>query len=69
MNTITKFTKTQYAIIEEIIKAAIDLGANSGLVANIASWGDTLSDEDTLQNLKDWNAKKFAKSKNSLQHQ
>gem|GEM_PF-6501053 len=33
------------------------LGAKSGLIAPIASWGDTLSDEDVLEQLSDYNAK------------
>lgn len=44
------------AIVNEIATAMSDLGATSGLMAIIGSWGDTLPDEDILEMFKDWNA-------------
>jgi hypothetical protein len=56
---ITKYSQTQYDIFDEISTALINLGATSGLITCISSLGDTMSDEDVLQMLKDWNAKKY----------
>lgn len=69
MEPISKLTQTQYEIIAEIAKAAEKLGANSGLIANIMSWGDTLPDNEILDNLRDWNNRRFAKTSRTLQHQ
>lgn len=52
---VTKFTDTQYAIIQQIITAVDKLGGKSDVVAPIASWGDTLSDEDVLTQLMEYN--------------
>ena len=68
-NSITKLTKTQNEIVSEIGTATANLGAPSGLMSIIMSWGDTMNDKETLQALKDWNAKKFAKANKLLQHQ
>jgi hypothetical protein len=54
-NEVTEFTETQYKIIAQITRAVSHMGADCGLVANIASWGDTMSDDDTLQNMIDYN--------------
>jgi len=50
-----KFSKTHHEIISEIGAILSRLGANSGTMANVMSWGDTQESEATLQNLKDEN--------------
>ncbi|MFW2078844.1 hypothetical protein ACG94X_14205 [Acinetobacter sp. ULE_I010] len=52
---IEKLSKVQLEIIAEIQRSFDLLGANSGLMACVGSWGDTLPQEDILQMLKDWN--------------
>ena len=54
---ITKFTDTQYKIIKEILVSLDKLGAKYGIVTPIASWGDTLSDAEVLEQLEQINAK------------
>ncbi|RQO30290.1 hypothetical protein DBR32_12000 [Taibaiella sp. KBW10] len=49
--------KQQMLIIKEIAVALSKLGANSDIISIVASWKDTLSDEDVLNYLKDWNSK------------
>lgn len=44
-------------IISELTQAIKHLGAQSDLLACVNSYGDTQSDEDTLEQLKAWNAK------------
>lgn len=51
------------AIISEITQALVNLEANSDIISIVASWKDTLNDDDVLDYLKEWN------SKNSLQRQ
>jgi hypothetical protein len=46
----------QRQIVVEILTALDRLGAKSGLVAPIASWGDTLTQDAVLVMLKEWNA-------------
>ena len=43
-------------IVTQIYDAAERLGADPALLAVINSWGDTLSDEEILAMLQDWNA-------------
>ena len=43
-------------IIDEICKTLECLGADVLLLAVVGSIGDTMSDEDVLQNLRMWNA-------------
>lgn len=52
---IETLTSTQYAIINELATALVDLGATSGLIAIVMSWGDTLPENEILDMLKDWN--------------
>ena len=49
---------TQIKIYQEMINAMINLGARSDLLSIVCSKGDTLSDEEILENLKDWNSTK-----------
>jgi hypothetical protein len=41
---------------EALYEAAERLGADRFLLGAIGSWGDTLSDDEVLQELRDWNA-------------
>jgi hypothetical protein len=41
---------------EALYEAAERLGADHYLLAAIDSWGDALSDEEVLSELRDWNA-------------
>lgn len=45
----------QPQIISEIVSVLNKHGATSDIISIIASWGDTLSSEDVLQYLKEWN--------------
>lgn len=48
-------TPVQYAIIRELATALCDLGATSGLMGIVMSWGDTLPESEILEQLKEWN--------------
>jgi hypothetical protein len=48
---------TDLKIANEIYIALKHLGAEPMLLAIIGSWGDTLSDEEVLSALQDWNNK------------
>lgn len=54
---VKKLPQIQIDIIGEISNSLALLGANSGLMACVTSWGDTLPQEDILQMLKEWNDK------------
>ena len=45
-------------IKNELYRAFENLGAKSDLLCIIGSWGDTMSDEETLEDLKVWNKAK-----------
>lgn len=42
-------------IMQELYRALVLLGADNGLLGSVASWGESLPDEDVLENLKGWN--------------
>lgn len=42
-------------IVQELYKSLVLLGADNGLLGTVGSWGDSLSDEDVLANLRAWN--------------
>ena len=48
-------TSTQQAIISEIGQAIEKLGGNWELLGIVCSWGDTMSDEETLAYMRDFN--------------
>ena len=52
---IEKLSETQVAIIAEISRAFDRLGADRGIFAALHSWGDTMSDLEVLQMLKEQN--------------
>ncbi len=43
------------AIVNEIYRSLLLLGAKSDLLGTVGSWGDSLPEEDVLANLKGWN--------------
>lgn len=45
----------QLQILREVAKTFELLGANSGIMAMVGSWGDTLPQEDILDMWRDWN--------------
>lgn len=47
--------KIQLEIIGEIAETLIMLGAPSGLMACVGSWGDTLPQDEILEMWRDWN--------------
>jgi len=47
--------KTEKGIWKEAIQAMVILGAESDLLSIVCSKGDTLTDDELLWNLKDWN--------------
>ncbi len=63
-----KFSEIHHKIISEIGDILSHFGANSGIMANIMSWGDTQDSEQTLQNLIDYR-KAYLEVNNQLQHQ
>jgi hypothetical protein len=52
---IGKLTNTQYEILGELMNAMSAIGAGSGLLSIVGSWGDTLPESEILAMLKDWN--------------
>jgi len=54
---------TKNAIVSEIVQAVGHLGAMSDLKAIIGSWGDTMNDQETLDQLGMWNAIQAAERK------
>lgn len=51
----SEFTKEQFQIIEQINVAISLLGGKSDILGTIASWGDTIDDNEVLESLKCWN--------------
>ncbi|HEY6183543.1 MAG TPA: hypothetical protein VIW67_14940 [Terriglobales bacterium] len=51
---------TRGEIKDEISRALGLLGADSGLLTTVGSWGDALPDKEVLRLLKEWNARKVA---------
>ena len=55
--------KIEQQIRSEIYRAFELLGAGRELLCTIGSWGDTLSDEEVLTLLKEWNAEQARREK------
>jgi hypothetical protein len=55
-------------IIGELYRTLVLLGADSGLLGTVGSWGDSLPDTDVLSNLKAWNEASFAEVKGRIGH-
>ena len=62
----SKFNEKQFEILSEIIKSAALLGGKSYLIGTIASWGDTITDDEVLGCLKSWNEWKKSELKDRL---
>ena len=58
---IEKLSETQIAIIDEISRAFDRLGAERGIFVALHSWGDTMSDLEVLQMLKEQNQQRLTK--------
>lgn len=56
-------TKTEDQIVSEMITAMKHLDAQSDLLCIVCSLGDTLSDDEVLEMLRDWNNIKAAELK------
>lgn len=54
-NEIEKLSEISYKIQGEISEILTKYGAPVGLVSIINSWGDTLTSEDVLKSLKEFN--------------
>ena len=59
---------TQLEIIGEVYRALTLLGADSGLLGTIGSWGDSLPEKDVLSNLKAWNEASLSEIKGRIEH-
>jgi hypothetical protein len=46
---------TNREIVQELYRTLVLLGADNGLLGTVGSWGDSLPDEDVLENLRAWN--------------
>ena len=53
---------------DELYRSLVLLGADDGLLGTVASWGDSLPDEDVLANLKGWNEATTAEVKGRIEH-
>ena len=62
---IEKLSDTQVAIIAEISRAFDRLGAERGIFVALHSWGDTMSDLEVLQMLKEQNQQRLTIELNS----
>ena len=62
---IEKLSETQIAIIDEISRAFDRLGAERGIFVALHSWGDTMSDLEVLQMLKEQNQQRLTIELNS----
>jgi hypothetical protein len=56
------------AIILEVYRAFVLLGAKSDLLGTIGSWEESLPDADVLANLKGWNEATFLELKDRKRH-
>ena len=59
---VSELSPIQYKILNEIGTTLSKMGAKSDIMGTIMSWGDTLSDEDVAQYLKEANEKLIVKS-------
>ena len=58
----------QREIIGELYRALVLLGADSGLLGAVGSWGDSLPEKDVLSNLRAWNEASLAEIKERIAH-
>lgn len=55
-------------IVQELYRTLVLLGADNGLLGTVGSWGDSLSDEDVLENLRAWNDATMQEIKQRIEH-
>jgi hypothetical protein len=55
-------------MVGELYRTLVLLGAESDLLGTVGSWGDSLSDQDVLAGLKEWNEERLAKIKACIEH-
>jgi hypothetical protein len=55
-------------IVSELYRTLVLLGAGSDLLGTVGSWGDSLSDQDVLDNLKAWNEGTVRDLKGRIEH-
>ena len=60
--------ENQREIIAELYRSLVLLSADNDLLGTVASWGDSLPDEDVLANLKGWNEATTAEIKSRIEH-
>lgn len=60
MKPVIQMAPADYRIVRQIYAALTLLGAPMELLALVGSWGDTLDDEDVLDQLEQWNAREEA---------
>jgi len=56
------------AIINELYRAFVLLGAKMDLLGTVGSWEDSLPDKDVLSNLKAWNKATLEELKQRIEH-
>jgi uncharacterized protein Veg len=52
-----KHFKTRKMIFQQIVAAIVKLGGKSDLLSIVGSYGDTLTNKEILQQLREWNRK------------
>lgn len=63
----TEFSPSR-EIKSELYRALVLLGADNGLLGAVGSWGESLPDEEVLQNLKGWNEATLQETRERIQH-
>ena len=56
------------AVVSEIYRALVLLGAQSDLLGTIGSWGDSLPEQEVLANLRAWNDLAYSEIKARTEH-
>jgi len=56
------------AIIDELYRTLVLLGAGSDLLGTVGSWGDSLPDQHVLAGLRAWNAGTLTEIKARIEH-
>ncbi len=55
-------------IVQELYRTLVLMGADSGLLGTVGSWGDSLSDDDVLENLRAWNSATLQEITQRIEH-
>lgn len=61
------FKPIDFLIVSEINKSLALLGGKSDILGTVASWKDTLTDDEVLSHLKNWNEWKVSDLKECLE--